>query len=178
LENALHIFFIWLHILGIALWAGGQFFLAFAWVPASREISHLPTRVKAMRVLTDRFLYLGGGGLLVIIVAGLYLISDFPRYHGQSFSDFYAIRYGTLFTIKMVLLAVMLVVVGIHTFVVGPRLVEALDAQARGEPVTDAEVRQRRMRSMWYSITGLVLTLIIMVLGATLNAVRFSLAEI
>ena len=33
-ENFLHIFFIWLHILGVALFVGPQFFLAFAWVPA------------------------------------------------------------------------------------------------------------------------------------------------
>jgi uncharacterized membrane protein len=61
-DNFWHIFFIWMHILGVALLVGPQFFLALAWIPASREITDLRARVKAMRTITRRFGYIGGGG--------------------------------------------------------------------------------------------------------------------
>ena len=62
MDNTLHIIAVWTHILGIALFVGPQFFLAFAWVPASRGISDLPTRTRAMRTITRRFAWIGGTG--------------------------------------------------------------------------------------------------------------------
>lgn len=175
MENTLHIAAIWLHILGIALFVGPQFFLAFAWVPASRQISDPMTRITAMRTITRRFGWIGGIGLLCILVAGTYLISTWRDFYSQpSDLGFTDIRYGVIFIIKMSILLVMLVVIGIHTFVVGPKLVNKMEAQARGEGVTDDEVRAVRVQSMVLSITGLLLTLGIMVLGVMLSTQSFS----
>lgn len=175
MEDTLHMTAIWLHILGIALFVGPQFFLAFAWVPASRQIADPATRVTAMRTITRRFGWIGGIGLLLIIGAGIYLISTWRDFYSQpadlGFTD---IRYGVVFIIKMNILLLMLVVVGLHTFLVGPRLVNKLDAQARGENVTDADIRSSRMQSMILSILGLLLTLAIMVLGVMLSTQSFS----
>ncbi|MBE0609208.1 MAG: hypothetical protein IH609_07505, partial [Dehalococcoidia bacterium] len=177
-EETLHITFIWLHILGITLWVGPQFFLAAAWVPASRQITDMPTRLAAMRTITRRFGYLGGGGLVLTMIAGLYLVT--------SWRDFYAVpgdvgftelRYGVVFIIKMMVLAVMLAVSALHMFVLGPRQLDRLEAQARGENVTEEELRSVRKQSMFLSISGLVLTLAIMVMGVTLNTASWSLQE-
>jgi len=69
----------------------------------------------------------------------------------------------------------MLVIVGIHTWKVGPKLMDTLQAQADGKPVTEAELRSARMRSMALSVTGLVLVLLIMVCGTMLTTTNFSL---
>lgn len=176
MEQALHITFIFVHVLGVALFVGPQFFLAFAWVPASRGIEDLPTRVRAMRTITRRFLYLGGTGLVMAVVAGTYLISTWRDYHGiPEDESFTALRFGVVFIVKMTLFVVMLAAVGLHTFVVGPRLVDALDAQAGGEDVPDRVLRRLRMRSMALSITGLVLVLAMMVMGVMLNTAQWSL---
>ena len=177
MENTLHIAALWLHILGIALFVGPQFFLAFAWVPASRRITDLPTRVQAMRTITRRFGYIGGTGLVLILIAGTYLIGTWRDYYEiDESASFTSLRYGVVFSIKMAVLVVMLIVVGFHTFVTGPRLVNAMEAQASGGSVT--ELRGLRMQSMWLSITGLVLTLVIMVMGASMTTYTFSLQEI
>src|SRR5207247_2175664 len=98
MQNAMHVVFLWMHILGIALFVGPQFFLAFAWVPASRQIADLPTRVQAMRTITRRFGYIGGVGLLLILIGGGYLIGNWREYYHQpddlGFTD---IRYGVIF---------------------------------------------------------------------------------
>jgi len=178
LEDTVRIIAVWLHILGVALFVGPQFFLAMAWVPASRKIVDLPTRVAAMRVVTRRFGYIGGMGLMLILVAGLYLITSWRDYYGvPDDAEFTSIRYGLVFIIKMNVLLVMLAVVGLHTFVVGPRQLAKLEAQARGEKVTDEELRAIRMRSMALSITGLVLALVLMVMGVMMNTANWSLQD-
>lgn len=179
MDNFLHILFIWLHILGVALFVGPQFFLAFAWVPASRGIDDMQTRIKAMRTITRRFGYVGGAGLVLIILAGGYLIGDWRNFYAvPDDTGFTDLRFGVVFIIKMTLLLVMLVALGIHMFILGPRQMDRLEAQARGENVSEAELRKARMQSMTFSILGLVLALAIMVLGAMLNDVSWSLQEV
>lgn len=179
MENALHITALWLHILGIALFVGPQFFLAFAWVPASRLIGDPASRILAMRKVTNRFGWIGGTGLVLILVAGTYLISTWRDYYAiPDDASFTSLRYGLVFTIKMTVLLAMLAVVGLHTFIVGPRLIEKLDAQAQGKPVSDAELRSARVQSMVLSIAGLILTLTIMVMGVMMSTANFSMQDV
>jgi len=176
LDQFLHTLFVFLHILGVVLFVGPQFFLAFAWVPASRGIADLPTRVKAMRTITDRFLFIGGAGLILALLAGTYLVSTWRDYYGMPDSvDFTSVRFGVVFIVKMILFSAMLVAVGLHTFLVGPKLVNALDKQGQGGSVSDKSVRRLRLQSMSLSITGLVLVIAIMVMGVMLNTAQWSL---
>ena len=178
MENFLHILFVWVHILGIALYVGPQFFLAFAWVPASRNIADMPTRIQAMRTITRRFAHIGGAGLILILIAGSFLISTWRTYYAIpddiGFTD---LRYGNIFLGKMVLLLIMLVVVGIHSFSVGPKLVDAMEASSNGDSEAESRVAGLRKRSMVLSIAGLLLVLVIMVMGVMLNATPYSLQE-
>ena len=179
MENFLHIAAVWVHVLGIALFVGPQFFLAFAWIPASRGIADLPTRVAAMRTVTTRFGYLGGAGLVLILIGGAYLISTWRDYHGVGDEvDFFDLRFGPIFVVKMAILLVMLVLVGLHMFVVGPAQVDALEERAQGQDVPDVRIRRLRVTSMALSITGLVLTLVIMGMGVSLGAAQYSLQDV
>ena len=176
MEDTLHIIFIWIHILGLVLFLGPQFFLAFAWVPTSRDITDMPIRIRAMRKITKRFAWIGGTGLVLLIVAGGYLIGDWRKYYNiPSDTNFFHYYFGSIFVAKMIVLLVMLVLLGLHTFRTGPRLIDAMEAQANGsKTVTDADVRSLRMQSMFLSISVLVLTLVIMVGGVMLNTTTFS----
>ena len=82
---------------------------------------------------------------------------------------------GVVFIVKMILFSAMLVAVGLHTFLVGPKLVNALDKQGQGGSVSDKSVRRLRLQSMSLSITGLVLVIAIMVMGVMLNTAQWSL---
>lgn len=176
MENTLHVIAIWCHILGIALFVGPQFFLAFAWVPAARGIADQRIRADLTRKLTRRFGWIGGIGLLMIVIAGGYLIARWRDYYAYpSGAGFTEIWYGVLFIIKMNLLILMLIVVGLHTFYVGPKLVDAIDAEVAGTG-SAAQTRRARMLSMAFSIVGLLLTLGIMVFGVMLNTSGISFA--
>ena len=177
MTSSLHVVFIWMHILGIALFVGPQFFLAYGWVPASRKIADVPTRLEAMRTITRRFAWMGGAGLLLIVVAGVYLVGSWRTYyHLDDGASFLSYRYGVIFIVKMCLLAVMLAAVGLHTFLVGPRLIDALERESLGQ-ASAADVRRHRVYSMSLSIGGLALALAIMVLGAMLNTSSYSVIE-
>ncbi|MGB4863360.1 MAG: hypothetical protein WBO97_12960 [Tepidiformaceae bacterium] len=176
MDNFLHIFFIWVHILGVALFVGPQFFMAFAWVPASRRIGDPQARIAAMKLITRRFGYIGGAGIVLLVAAGTYLIADWRNYYGVpddvGFTD---VRFGVVFIIKMTLLTVMLAVLAFHMFYLGPRQLEAMEAQANGERISAAEVRKARMMSMTASVLGLLMALALMVMGVMLNSVSWSL---
>lgn len=179
LDNFLHIFCIWVHILGVALFVGPQFFLALAVVPASRRIPDLKSRVELIRTVTRRFGYVGGAGLVLIVAAGSYLIADWRDYYGvPDDAGFTSLRFGVVFIIKMSLFVVMLAIVALHMFYLGPRQVEAMESQANGESITEAEVRSARTQSVAASIAGLALALVLMVMGVMLNSVNWSLQEV
>ena len=174
MENALHIIAIWAHILGIALFVGPQFFLAFAWVPAARLIEDQRVRASLTRTLVRRFGWIGGAGLALTILAGGYLIGNWRSYYSYpADAGFTEIRYGVLFIIKMNVLIIMLIVVGLHTFAVGPRLVTAIENEVNGLGTAEA-TRKARAASMVFSIAGLALALTIMVLGVMMNTTDFS----
>ncbi len=180
MDNFLHITATWLHILGIALFVGPQFFLAFAWIPASRRIKDLQTRVDAMRTITRRFGVIGGIGLALLLVSGTYQISTWRDYYGvPAEDDFTGIRYGLIFVIKMSALIVMVALVAYHTFVLGPKQLNMLEEQAKGGDVLDDEIRGARVQSMIVSIVALIITLAIMGMGVSMGATdRFSLAPV
>ncbi|MBK6318765.1 MAG: hypothetical protein IPI85_09450 [Dehalococcoidia bacterium] len=179
MDNFWHIFFIWVHILGVALLVGPQFFMAYAWIPASRNIDDLRVRVKAMRTITRRFGYVGGAGIVLLVCAGTYLIIDWRDYYAVDESvSFTALRFGVVFIIKMTLFTVMVAALAAHMFWLGPRQLERLEAQANGERISPDEVRRARIASMITSVLALALALAIMVMGVMLNSVGWSLQEV
>ena len=178
MDNFWHIVFIWLHILGIALFVGPQFFLALAVVPATRQIADLKSRVNTIRIVTRRFAYVGGAGLILIVAAGSYLIADWRDYYGvPDDTGFTDLRFGVVFIVKMSLFVVMLAIVAAHMFFLGPRQIETMEAQANGERITDDEVRSARVQSVVASVLGLAIALILMVMGAMLNTASWSLQD-
>lgn len=173
LEDTLRIIAVWTHILGIALFVGPQFFLAFAWGPAARTIKDQNTRLDLTRTLTRRFGWIGGIGIVLIVIAGSFLIATWRDYYAQPDVGFTDIWYGVIFIVKMNLLIVMLAILAVHMFYVGPRLVNAMDEHINhGGP--ESAVRSARMLSMAFSIAGLLLALALMVMGVMMNTTGFS----
>src|SRR5688572_33474218 len=68
MDDTLRAIAVWVHILGIAVFVGPQFFLAFAWGPVARTIGDQHTRLDLTRKVTRRFGMLAGFGLALIIV--------------------------------------------------------------------------------------------------------------
>lgn len=176
--NALHALALWVHIFGIAIWVGPQVFLIVGWPAASAAISDPVTRIEVVRVLTRRFTYLGSFGLMLVVGAGVYMVLAWPSYYAVPWrAAFLEVWFGPLFFTKLAMVIVMLVVTARHIFVVGPAQIEAMAAEARGDPVLPGAVARARRRSRTLSVTGLLLTLAIMGFGAVLATARFSTRE-
>jgi hypothetical protein len=131
-----------------------------------------------VRVLTRRFAYLGAVGLLLVVGAGSYLVLSWPSYYAVPWhATFFEVWFGPLFFAKLAIVIVMLLITARHMFVVGPAQIEAMAAQARGQPIAPGDVARARRRSRTLSFAGLLLTFVIMALGVILATARFSTRE-
>lgn len=150
----------WLHILAATVWVGPQFFLFIAAIPALRTIEDMHIRARAMRVLTTRFGYLAWGAMAVLVVTGIGSLFE----HDTDLDILFDRNYGTIFIVKMVLVGAVVALTALHTFVVGPRL---LDLQ---EKMSDeAELAPARRTSIIVSASSLLLALGILFCGALLR---------
>jgi uncharacterized membrane protein len=162
----------WLHILGVAIWVGPQFFLFIAAVPAARTIEDERARARLMRVMTTRFGWMAWAALALIVTTG---ISNYFQVNDDfgGIIDDPQYRWLDIFSLKMVLVVFMVLLTAVHSFIVGPRLL-ALSEQEN--PDREEQARLRRSSMM---ISGLILLLSVgaIFLGALLAQHDYSLAE-
>ncbi len=146
----------WFHILAVAVWLGPQVFLFVAAIPAVRLVEDQQLRVRLLRLITQRFGWLAWGALLVIVLSGVSNLfqeqADTPL--DLSSSDF---RYFHVFSLKMVLAGIMVILTALHSFVIGPR---QLRLQEEGQADSPQAARLRRTGII---VSGLVLALSIAV---------------
>jgi len=150
----------WLHVLAATIWVGPQVFLFVAAVPAVRTIEDVKERARLMRLITRRFGYLAWAAMIVLVITGV----------GNMYEDEYSIdflfdhNWGTIFEVKMTLVILTVVLTAVHSFILGPRL---LDMQ---ESVTDeAQLAPTRRLSIIISGVNGLLALGILFCAALLN---------
>ena len=68
-ETALSIL-IWLHVIAVAVWLGGQIVTAAAVIPALRSIGERAHWIDALEAFTRRFGRIGIAAMIVIVVTG------------------------------------------------------------------------------------------------------------
>ncbi|MBF6599932.1 MAG: CopD family protein [Dehalococcoidia bacterium] len=149
---------LWLHILAATLFVGPQAFLFMAAVPAMRTIDDVEARLKATRVVTSRFGWIGGGALLVLILTG---IGNYMHASDTGLLDFN--RYAFVLQLKLALVAVVVVLTLLHGGVLGRRLLR-LQREGAGE----AELAATRRWSIVLSSVVFVLSVAILLLAALL----------
>jgi uncharacterized membrane protein len=151
----------WLHILAATILVGPQFFLFIAAIPAARTIEDAQARAKVMRVLTTRFGYLAWGALIVLIITGVGNLFEIAPVDVDEIND---LNYGTIFMVKMTLLAIVIVLMALHSFVLGPRLMRLTERGA-----SEGDLASARRLSMMVSGLNLLLTLGIIFCAALLH---------
>jgi putative copper resistance protein D len=162
----------WLHILGVTVWVGPQFFLFIAATPAMRMIEDPALRARVVRIVATRFAIMAWAALGLIVLTGISNV--FQRAEDFDHLLDYHYRWVNYFSLKMVLVGVMVALTALHTFVVGPR---QLELSERGETDTQELARLRRTSII---LSGLVLltSIIVIFLGALLNNHEFSWQKI
>src|SRR6476661_6082957 len=85
-------------------------------IPSVRALDDHSARAQLMVEVTARLGWVGVAALVVLIATG---IDNYDRYAPAGIFDF---RYGFVLVAKLCLFAAVLVLTGIHTLVIGPRL--------------------------------------------------------
>jgi copper resistance protein D len=160
----------WLHIVAVTVWVGPQFFLFIAAIPAVRTIEDARVRAQVLRKITTRFGWMAWAAIAVLIATGISMI-----FQVDADTDFNILsrdfRWRRVFEDKMVLVALMLVLTAVHTFIVGPRqlrLTEQMDADPK-------ETARLRRASMIISGSILVISVVVIFMGALLANHAYSL---
>ena len=159
----------WLHILAVAVWVGPQFFLFIAAVPAVRTIEDMAVRARVLRIITTRFGWMAWAALVVIVLSG---ISNLFQEGDQADLWNTELRWYSVFSFKMVLVGVMVLLTAVHSFIVGPRQLALMEAGDTGE-----EAAKLRRAAISISTLILVASVITILLGAMLNNHEWSFQE-
>jgi uncharacterized membrane protein len=146
----------WIHIVAVTIWLGPQFFLFLVAGPAVRLIEDAKLRSKVMRAVAIRFGWLAWAALAVIVMTG---VSNLFQEQSESSIDISSsdYRYYHLFSLKMVLVGLAVILTAVHSFVIGPRQL------ALAENPPDDPQRMASLRRLSMVVSGLVLLLSIAV---------------
>ena len=124
---------VWIHVIAVSIWIGPQFFMFIVAIPALRTVEDARVRARLMRTIVTRFGWLAWGAMAMTIASGignLLVVSDEAPFDLWD-RDY---RWWGLFTEKMALVFIVVVLTAIHTLFVGPRqlrLAERLDADPK-----------------------------------------------
>lgn len=156
-----------LHLLAAAVWVGGLVFLGLA-ASAARQAVSDRDRVELFRVLGRRFLVLSGVALLVLIATGADMAAD----RLPSWDALTETTYGKTLLAKWGVLAVVIALTIIHSFVLGPRVSRIREALAARPGDAALEGDLHRVAAVHGAVSGLMLagSVAVLVLAADLVA--------
>ena len=162
--RTLYLVSVGLHIVAAAAWLGGMLFLVLVVVPALRAPSLAAQAATAIRIVGERFRTVGWATLLVLIVTGAanaaFRAGSLEELAGPAW---WAAPFGRILALKLALVALVLVLSGLHDFVIGPRA-GRLMSEAPGAPRTLAY----RQAARWMGRVNLLLALAIVALAVRL----------
>ena len=139
----------WLHIVAVTVWLGPQFFMFLVTVPALRAIDDAEARLRVMRIITQRLGWLAWAALGVIVLSGISNLFQEAEEFGYLWDPDY--RYFQVFSTKMAVVGVAVLLTAAHSFVIGPRQLR-LQEEARGD-----SPEALRLRRLSVAVSALVL---------------------
>lgn len=107
-----------LHYVGIVTWIGGMIFMMLVLTPAVGGKGVPPQFLRLMGL--DRFRYFAWGSIVLLLMSGLYRL--LPRLYYQGWDLFILSRYGKLMTLKLVLVALMVIITVVVSFYMAKRI--------------------------------------------------------
>ena len=129
----------WIHIVAVTVWLGPQFFMFLVTVPAVRVIEDPAVRLQVMRVIVTRFGWLAWAAMAVIVLSGVSNLFQEADEFGHLWDTDY--RYFQIFSTKMVLVGLMVILTAVHTFVIGPKQLRLLE-EMRSDSTEAAGLRR------------------------------------
>ncbi len=162
--HGLYLFSVWLHVLAAMIWVGGMVFLVFVLVPVLRGSATPQEAARFVKATGQRFRSVGWLALCVLVATGFTNLF----FRGISHRDlasggFWTSTWGHILSVKLLLVAIVLILSLVHDFSVGPRASEAL----RVNPAAPEALKLRKAAT-WMGRLNLLLGLAIVALGVIL----------
>ncbi len=129
----------WIHIVAVTVWLGPQFFMFIVAVPAVRLIDDPDVRLRVMRVIVTRFGWLAWAAMAVIVLSGISNLFQEADDFGHLWDT--DLRYFQIFSTKMVLVGLTVLLTALHTFVIGPRQLRVQE-EMRSDSAEAARLRR------------------------------------
>ncbi len=136
----------WVHVVSAIVWIGGMAFIALVLVPVARGLGDPPLRARLVDESGRRFRTVAWVALALLVASGLLNLWERP-YLLQS----------SRFLAKLGLVAIALLLSGLHDFVLGPRA---------GAP---GALPSARVRASWVARLNAAVALAVVLLGLSLR---------
>lgn len=148
------------HVLAAMLWLGGMFFLAAVGAPVLRAVEPPSLRAELFRRLGERFRGVGWAAIGVLVLTGVLNLHFRGLLPMMDDAEFWASRYGHALAWKLAAVGTMIVISGVHDFVLGP----AASRLAPGSP----SAMRARTRAAWLARVNAIVGLILVVAAVRL----------
>lgn len=161
----LSLFIRWLHVVAAVTWIGGNLTLAMVIVPYFKRTVSPVQRIRLLTQIGRGFEPIVWGCVLILIFTGLFNIFSSGVLGSPNLIGSFMRTLG----IKLLLVLVLIVLTGIHAFILGPRLSQAVDAlEPTVEALPEHVDKMRAQMALVSSIIG-VLSLLVLLTAVALR---------
>ena len=150
---------LWLHIIAAVVWIGGNLTMAMVIVPHFKRSAFPVERIKILTQIGKGFEPIIWGCVLVLIFSGVYnIFGSVNLGDSESLPPFMR----TL-SIKLILVLILIILTGIHSFIMGPRIAQAVETlEPDAEQLPEEVDKMRSQMAIVSSLIGVVSLLVLL----------------
>jgi copper resistance protein D len=157
----------WLHVTAAVIWIGGNLTMAMVIVPYFKRSMSPVERIKILTQIGKGFEPVVWGCVLILIFTGLFNIFSAGIFGAES-AELVNAFMRTL-GIKLILVLLLIILTGVHGFIMGPRLAQAVETLESDAETLPTEIdKMRSQMAMVSSIIG-VLSLLVLLAAVALR---------
>jgi uncharacterized membrane protein len=153
------VFLVWLHVLAAVSWIGGTIFLSVVLVPVLRREPFASQRAVLIRTTALRFRPVVWGAIAILLLTGPMLL------HQRGIPIMNPSGWPTILSIKLGLVAILLLFTVAHDLVIGPRVGRILQMPTESRTSFDHTMVAW---SSWIARSSLLLTLAVLLAAVVL----------
>lgn len=150
---------VWFHVFAAVSWIGGSIFLSVVLVPVLRREQFASQKALLFRTIAMRFRMVVWGSITTLLLTGP------PLLHQRGISIMNPSEWPMVLSIKLGLVAILLLVTMTHDLIVGPRVGRILQLPAESRTKSDHALIGC---SPWIARGSLLLTLVVLLAAVLL----------
>ncbi len=155
----LNLLILWLHITAAVVWIGGNLVMAMVIVPYFKRSVSIVERLKILTQIGKGFEPVVWGCVLILIFTGICNIFSSGVLGSSELLGSFMRTLG----IKLILVLLLIILTGIHGFIMGPRLSQAIETlKPEAEELPGEIDKMRSQMAVVSSIMGVISLLVLL----------------